>query len=95
MGMKERLPINEISAEQVKRFDEAHQRFMRMATMSQEEANDLFNAGRFNDIAIGYAKLALRTMGEKAEKVAHFEKVMKAMLDTFDAEAARTAYFKD
>ena len=91
VGVIERLQSRTAELEE----KNAVKRWWAKATMEQAEVDELFNGGRFNDIAIGYAKLALRTMGEKAEKVAHFEKVMQAMLDAFDAEAARTAYFKD
>lgn len=73
--------------------EKAVEQFWLKATLPQAEANEMFNCGRFNDIAVGYAKLALRSMGESVEKISHLEKAMKAMFDTFDAEAARTATF--
>lgn len=88
--------LNRLMREREQKEEEtAKKRFLQIATLPQEEVDALFNAGRFNDIAVGYAKLAMRTMSQPAETVAHLGKAMMALFDSFDAKAARTAYFKD
>jgi hypothetical protein len=79
--------------EEKKTVETAKERFLRMATLPQAEVDALFNAGRFNDIAVGYAKLAMVQLGYPFEKIQHVVKVMWQMFEDYRAESARTSSF--
>lgn len=78
---------------ETKQEETAKERFLRMATLPQAEVDALFNAGRFNDIAVGYAKLAMVQLGEPFEKIQHVIKVMWQAFEDYRAETARTSSF--
>ena len=79
--------------EEKKTVETAKERFLRMATLPQAEVDALFNAGRFNDIAVGYAKLAMIQLGYPFEKIQHVVKVMWQTFEDYRAESARTSSF--
>ena len=64
-----------------------------LRTFNQERIAALFNEGWFNEIAIGYAKIALENMGRKNSKfLASFETAMKDAFDIYTVDAARKRY---
>ena len=64
-----------------------------LRTFNQERIAALFNEGWFNEIAIGYAKIALENMGRKNSKfLASFETAMKDAFDLYTVDAARKMY---
>ena len=86
--------LNRLMREREQKEEEtAKERFLRMATLPQAEVDALFNAGRFNDIAVGYAKLAMIQLGYPFEKIQHVVKVMWQMFEDYRAESARTSSF--
>ena len=59
-------------------------------TFNRTRIDALFNEGWFNELAIGYAKIALENMGRKnSEFLARFERAMKDAFDLYTVEAAR------
>ena len=64
-----------------------------LRTFNQERIAALFNEGWFNEIAVGYAKIALENMGRKNSKfLASFETAMKDAFDLYTVDAARKMY---
>ena len=64
-------------------------------TVRQKEVNDMFNSGQFNEIAIGYGKLALKQMGVlTGSELAQFERAMQRAFDLYDAEQARQEFYR-
>lgn len=93
VGVIERLQSRIEELEEKKTVETAKERFLRMATLPQAEVDALFNAGRFNDIAVGYAKLAMVQLGYPFEKIQHVIKVMWQTFEDYRAESARTSSF--
>ena len=86
--------LKELTAEERQELDEAHKVFCECLKMKQPEKNRMFNSGIFNDIAIGYGKIALERMGLKRKSLSAFEREMKKALDLYDAEYARKIYMR-
>ncbi|MBQ4053092.1 MAG: hypothetical protein IJD33_02005 [Clostridia bacterium] len=87
------LPVKEMTAEEKKAAEEATERFVKLVFhTSQAEAEEMFNCGIFNEIAIGYGKLALDRMG--ITLFDEFEEAMKKALDMHDAKEARKVYLR-
>ncbi|MBQ2740747.1 MAG: hypothetical protein IJF39_03900 [Clostridia bacterium] len=62
-------------------------------TFNRTRIDSLFNEGWFNELAIGYAKIALENMGRKnSEFLARFEQAMKDAFDLYTVDAARKIY---
>lgn len=90
-----KLPIKELTSEEKQEIQNAHEIFCSCITMKQDEKDRMFNSGIFNDIAIGYGKLALESMGLTGASLAAFERDMKKVLDLYDAEDARRVYLRN
>lgn len=73
-------------------IEQRHKLFFDMIQKSEEEINAMFNSGMFNEIAIGYAEIALQIMGYKKADLQKFEKQMKYAFDDFTADEARKKY---
>ncbi len=59
-------------------------------TFNRTRIDSLFNEGWFNELAIGYAKIALESMGRKnSEFLSRFESAMKTAFDMYSVEHAR------
>lgn len=59
-------------------------------TFNRTRIDSLFNEGWFNELAIGYAKIALESMGRKnSEFLSRFESAMKTAFDMNSVEYAR------
>lgn len=87
------VPVQEMTEEEKKAANEATERFFKLVFgTSQEEAEEMFNCGIFNEIAIGYGKLALDRMG--ITLFDEFEEAMKKALDMHDAKEARKVYLR-
>lgn len=87
------LPVREMTAEERAEANKATERFFKLAfNTSQSEAEEMFNCGIFNEIAIGYGKLALDRMG--ITLFDEFEAEMKKVLDMHDAKEARKVYLR-
>ena len=62
-------------------------------TFNRNRIDALFTEGWFNDLAIGYAKIALENMGRKNSAfLGRFEDAMKLALDMHSSEEARKIY---
>ena len=82
--------LNEEATDNIRGF------MARMKTFDREKAQRLFNEGWFNSIAIGYAKLTLKSwLSWKAKQLSEFESQMNKMFDLEDAETAYKAYLKN
>lgn len=94
MGEKEEraLPIQEMTAEEKAEIEAAHKRFFEKLMTSQEQANEDFDSGIYNPIAIGYAKIALEDLGLTSSVLRKFESAMEKALDLYDAAQARKIY---
>ena len=68
--------------------------FFEMIQKTEEEINDMFNSGMFNSLAIGYSKIALKSMGKTDEEIRKFETEMNYTFSEYDAKEARKAYQK-
>ena len=90
-----KLPVKELTSEDKQEIKNAHEIFCRCITMKQDEKDRMFNSGIFNDIAIGYGKLALESMGLTGASLAAFERDMRKVLDLYDAEDARRVYLRN
>lgn len=84
----------ELSEEEAKAIEVARARFARCLMMKQAEKDDMFNSGIFNDIAIGYGKIALEIMGQNSNFLREFEDAMKQAFDFNDAAKARKIYYR-
>ena len=75
-------------------FQEKHKNFLRLCMLPQAEKDEMFNSGIFNDVAIGYGKIALEAMGKDKDGkfLYRFEEAMKNAFSEFDAESARRIY---
>ncbi len=73
-------------------IEQRHKIFFDMICKSEEEINAIFNSGMFNEIAIGYAKIALQNIGYKKNELQKFEHQMKYVFDDFTADEARKKY---
>ena len=59
-------------------------------TFNRTRIDALFNEGWFNELAIGYAKIALESMGRKNSAfLGRFESAMKTAFDMSSVEQAR------
>lgn len=86
------LKVPELTAEEQAETDRAFSRFCDLVfNTTQGDAEEMFNSGIFNGIAIGYAKLALEQMGKPVD-LADFEKAMSRAFDRFDAKEAWQRY---
>lgn len=82
--------LNEEATDNIRGF------MARMKTFDHEKAKRLFNEGWFNSIAIGYAKLTLKSwLSWKGKQLSEFESQMNKMFDLEDAETAYKAYLKN
>lgn len=93
-GLTKLNPVKELTAEERQEFDEAHKVFCECLKMKQPEKNRMFNSGIFNDIAIGYGKIALERMGLTGKSLTLFEMEMQNVFDLYDAEYARKIYIR-
>lgn len=91
----EKLQGNEPNKETAKKIEEAHQIFVNCIGLKQDAKDRIFNSGIFNDIVIGYGKLAAQRVGLDVCDIKSFEIAMTRVLDLFDAEDARSAYRQD
>lgn len=66
--------------------------FFEMVHKSKDEIAEMFNSGVFNEIAVGYGKIALEAMGLTSEMLSVFEREMKYAFDMHDAEEALKVY---
>ncbi|MCD8250177.1 MAG: hypothetical protein LUC60_10085 [Lachnospiraceae bacterium] len=62
-----------------------------MAEMSDEDRNDLFDTGAFNDISYGYFKTALKRCDVDRDTMANILSEFRYLLDVMSAAAARDA----
>lgn len=74
--------------------EKAHELFWNMIHKSEDEINAMFNSGMFNEIAVGYGKIALEAMGIKKEDLQRFEQEMKRAFDLYDSKEARKYFLK-
>ena len=94
MSEERMLPVQEFTEEEKKEIEAAHARFARCLMMNQDEKDDMFNSGIFNDIAVGYGKIALEIMGQNSNFLREFEDAMKQAFDFNDAAKARKIYYR-
>ena len=78
--------------EERQQVDDAHEAFWKSIQMKQDEKDEMFNHGIFNDIAIGYGKIAAKRLGLIGASICAFEDEMKKAMDQYDAAYARKIY---
>ena len=86
------LPVKKLTEEEKKEIDKAHERFFKCLMMKQDEKDDMFNSGIFNDIAIGYGKIALEMLGIDSKFLSEFESAMQRAFDLHTTDYARKIY---
>ena len=86
------VPVRELTDEEKAEVEQAHAIFWECVNMKQDKKDRMFNSGIFNDVAIGYGKMALETLGKDSKFLAEFEKAMKNAFDFYDASEARKIY---
>ena len=74
--------------------ERAFKDLFRAMDLTREERDEWFTRGIFNDIAIGYGKIALLRMGIPYRRE-EFESSMHKVLDLFTAKQARNMYEKN
>lgn len=72
-------------------FKEKHKNFLRLCMLPQAEKDEMFNSGIFNDVAIGYGKIALEAMGKDKDGkfLYRFEEAMKNAFSEFNEAVKR------
>lgn len=86
------LKVQEMTAEEQAEADKSFSRFCELVfNTTQADAEEMFNSGIFNGIAIGYAKFALDQMGKPVD-LADFEREMERAFDCHNAKEARKRY---
>ena len=86
------LPVQEMSEEERQEVEKDFQRFLKCVWMPQDERDEMFNSGVFNEIAMGYGKIAGEQLGLTGNSITALEEEMKKALDLYDAKYARKIY---
>lgn len=86
------LPAKGLTEKEKQEFEKAHERFFKCLMMKKDEVDDMFNSGIFNEIAIGYGKIALEMLGIDSKFLGEFERAMKRAFDLHTTDYARKIY---
>ena len=66
--------------------------FFEMIKKPENEINEMFDSGMFNDLAIGYALIALKLLKADKSFLESFEECIKRAFSDYDAATARRIY---
>lgn len=92
------LQVQDLTEEEKKEADKSFSRFCELVfNTTQADAEEMFDSGIFNGIAIGYAKIALERIGIDLKSVgliSQFEDEMRKAFDLYTAKEARKVYLR-
>lgn len=67
-------------------------KLLEMMKKSENEINEMFDSGMFNELAIGYALIALKLLKTDKSFLEPFEECIKRAFSDYDAATARRIY---